>query len=1149
MAKGLLIKSSAGEKENIQGNWHLFDQTSPYIQGIETGDLVENINAEVLNSMISGLPSIWSRANVFYYAFKYTQKDFNIKTSGLIKFYEALIKEWKGLLAILALFPDRITISKPIYLSQQLDEQIFDISSSFGRMLFEDVDLWCDPDFLKMSKKEEPFIQLIYYQDILIGATSPYTLIFTAIDYSTFPSTNDITWFRNGKFDDPLEFGNLKNDQIQKLYLLVKNISEKLPDFEKTLQINRFDKEKLELGSLYVFLQNWQKEIKAKGYGIVEEGVLDAELIFSKPFMPLFRVKQELFYKDGIFSFNNEFGGEVVDLQRLLLQDDFLFTIPQTSELQPLSESAIHYLKALDPDDPYKYWFFPIPLSTYGLKIFKNKIGDLVAPSKENIHEIRAILKPAQYKISVELYLFVDGKKQTPIIKEYEIKHLTGAQRNVILWPNFVAKDWNSYYLYSEYPSNSRDVKIVPFYKNFSEKSGFDAGEFVEDEKGNIIYADEKTLNTDFNSLKIIKYPVEIATSDDHPYEVIRSNKPIAGLEIRSLINGKDRVCGYLIVKNANDESMLDKKMIDLSYETNFENVVVGIDFGSNNSCVSFSQTNRAEVSPINFTNRRVFLLGSEVLDPRHEETAKRNELLFFQNESTPNGQIKSWIHDHNHKYIPQGMEQEEIAGGVPIFEPNIVIHDMDNRTITTNAGTLHHSMKWLSDIKGKEKKKAYLKTIWIKTVADLYANRLIPKELRWSFPGAFSQFDKLQYQQMYNELSEIPIENKRVEITSNPSTESEAVCNYALTHVGLSERNILLGIDVGGSTSDVLVVAMDRAARAFKLKKQSSLRLAAGVLSDVIKNSAAIINAIYKYHESPACKFKVANIRNMIDKPKTAPFYFNAILDRLKDEDFDGFYRALAQSCPEIFSVPAFISGLLLYYSGQLIAKTIKENNYTEINFVDFLPFGKGGRIFDWLDTYPGKQLAEQYFNDCFKAGFGENAEKITIGKKYSIRKDNKSEVSIGLSAPQKVTVEENAREDSDIVGEIGYQFYEKGSNSPIELKSDDIINPKYLEEMDFGITLPQEFSEFNKFLNIYLDFVGPRKTGIIKNTGEIENKKTELTRELKAYILNDNEWQKADEQRKAGQLFEYQHSLFVLEGMCFLEKFIIPMVIKNLL
>ena len=92
MGKALLIKSSAGDKESIQGTWHLFEQATPYIQGIETGDLAEKVDADTLNFMISGLPNIWSRAIVFGYAFKYTQKDANISTSGLIKFYEAIVR-------------------------------------------------------------------------------------------------------------------------------------------------------------------------------------------------------------------------------------------------------------------------------------------------------------------------------------------------------------------------------------------------------------------------------------------------------------------------------------------------------------------------------------------------------------------------------------------------------------------------------------------------------------------------------------------------------------------------------------------------------------------------------------------------------------------------------------------------------------------------------------------------------------------------------------------------------------------------------------------------------------------------------------------------------------------------------------------------
>ena len=1133
MSKALLIKSTVGEKQNPQGSWQLFDQAAPYIQGIETGDLTENIDTEVLTSMVSGLPSIWARAYVFAYAFKYTRKEANIKTGGLIKFYESLISEWKGLLALAAVFPDRISVGKPLKLSEE-NANVYDIATSFGDMLFEDTDLWCNPDVVMETKREEPFIQIIYYNDVAIGATSPHTIFFTAVDYSNFPSSGDVPWFRNGRLCDPLEYGNLDNGKLQKIYLLVNNIAKKIPDFEKKINQNRNGKEPLSLSSVYVFLNNWLQEIKQKGQQLVEEGVLDSEIVFAEPFKNLFSIKQDLYYANGIFSFNPEVGGETVDLQKLLLQDEFLYTFIQADEYQPLSESAVYYLQAFDPSEAGKIWYFPVPLSSYGLNIFKNKIGELVSPAGPDRHELRAVIR-SDNKVAVELYLYVDGRRLTPIIKEYKIKSFSGAVRNVIMWPDFVSKNWTSYYLYNEFPSNSGDIKFVPFYRNYSQQGGFDSGEYLTDDKKNLVYAVDRPMNCDLEAQQIVRYPVEIATAEIFPYEIIRSNKPFAGLEIRSLVNGKDRICGYLIIKN--DESYL-KKIKDYSHETDFEDVVVGIDFGSNNSCLSFSRKNRGEVEPITFKNRRVFLSGAENIDPRHERTATRNELLFFQNEEQDNGQIKSWVHDHDRKFVSEGMRQEEIAGGVPIFESNIVIHSMDERIIETNAGVLHHNMKWLSDNEGKEKKKAFLKSVWIAAVADLYADRMIPSELRWSYPGAFSPFDKLQYQQMYNELSQIPIEGKSVTVSDMPSTEAEAVCNYALTNVSLDANNLMLGIDVGGSTSDALILAMDRAERAFKLCKQSSMRLAAGMFINVITRSAEFRNAVYKFHESPACKFKVANIKNITTNPDTAPFYLNAILDRLKDSEFEAFYRSISQSCPQIFAVPAYITGLLVFYSGKLAAKTIKENNYDSISIVDLLPFGKGGRLFDWLDVYPGKQMASDYYNKCFSAGAGTS--NIKLIKKDAIRKDNKSEVSKGLSAPQKVKAGDDIKTMSDLIGEKGYKFYPAGSNSPQELAIDDVAESKYLEEMDFGIEIPQKFEEFDKFLSIFAQFAGPNQTGILPNVGKIIQ--NNLSRELKAYIINDIEWQKADNLKRQGQPFEYKHSLLVLEAMCFLEKFLIP-------
>jgi hypothetical protein len=72
------------------------------------------IDAATLNTMISGVPTPWARARLFGFALKYTQEDPNIRTTGLIKFYNSLVAEWKGLIATLALFPNRIKVSAPV---------------------------------------------------------------------------------------------------------------------------------------------------------------------------------------------------------------------------------------------------------------------------------------------------------------------------------------------------------------------------------------------------------------------------------------------------------------------------------------------------------------------------------------------------------------------------------------------------------------------------------------------------------------------------------------------------------------------------------------------------------------------------------------------------------------------------------------------------------------------------------------------------------------------------------------------------------------------------------------------------------------------------------------------------------------------------
>lgn len=1222
--RALLPASSYTVKENPEKKWHRFDDAQPYIQGMETGEIADQIDAKILNALVSGVPTVWARARLFGFAFPYTQVEANIKTSALIKFYETLIDEWKGLISILALFPDRITVSEPIPMNPENENDLFYIPDGFGRMLFEDFDLWCHPENLKkqLAEDDKPFTQLIYYRGRLVGAISPYSLVFTACDYTGLDGTGDIPWYRNGKFDDPLRF-ELTNDQIQKLYLLINNINESFYQFEERVNLNRKQKPAIQFYSFKEFLRKWRDEIKAKGTNISEEGTLDAALDFAEPYKALFNVEQLLYaYPNGRFSMkvpDSDSQISEIDPQELLLEEEYIIEIPDNDDEQPLEKSAVYFLRVPNPEPEKsdKELFFPLPLSKKGLMLFKNKISDLLTQSENDKHHLSGFIRPDDYKLVVELHLIVDGKRFTPITREYELQPIEN-NRKVIMWPNFISAHWTQYYLYSGFPSTDTATQMIPFFKNPANPEKNQHEEEIVIHKNEILYADSEDFgDTGLQIDKLIVYPAGMVDSSKPKYEIFRSNRPVAGIEIRKIINGKDRILGYLMVKKPKDDSMGDKKIDDFTQEANLADVVVGIDFGSNNSCVHFAMKKDGDVHPVPFKNRRIFLVGTETIDPDKSKIAEYDELFFFQNEKIVKGQIKSWVHEHNPHYINKGMKKEELAGGVSIFKPNIHIKEMDEKTITTNAGTLHHSMKWLTDLKGKDMKIAYLKTIWLQMYADLYALQLKPTELKWSYPGAFSQSEVTQYGLVFDEIGDInPVDNAgKVKVSEEPLTEAEAVSNYSTTvGVSLQDNNMFLGIDIGGSTSDILIITQDLAGdKEYKLVKQSSIRLAAGFLSKAIQHSESFQKVILDYHNDPNSRLNIPNMeKTMSSKPNTAPFYLNAIFDRLRGDYFEKFYRFIAQRTPHIFALPAYINGLLMFYSGKLIAKAIKENPTIEkIDEVNLLPFGKGGRIFDWLDTFPNKKMAQDFYANCFRSGFGETFEKtrgyklisaklnamknngvsentiqkikeyvdllypskeqlvdtlvqaagtdnvdfgaylseekttikpenIRLKKIDRIREDNKSEVAIGLTAPQIVSVEKNIRTNSDIFGENGFTYREVGKPEK-RIDENAVIQKDHFINGLGNLKIPREFEEFHKFLVIYFDFI--KNTGILSNVGDLKRKEAELYSTLKSYVINDNEYKKA----RLTEDFDYKHSMLILEGMCFMEEFLIPEVYRK--
>ena len=68
---------------------------------------------------------------------------------------------------------------------------------------------------------------------------------------------------------------------------------------------------------------------------------------------------------------------------------------------------------------------------------------------------------------------------------------------------------------------------------------------------------------------------------------------------------------------------------------------------------------------------------------------------------------------------------------------------------------------------------------------------------------------DRDELEGIFEDLCKITPFGRKPELANKLFTEAEAVCSYAMSQeFGLNSNNMFLGIDVGGSTSDILLIA-----------------------------------------------------------------------------------------------------------------------------------------------------------------------------------------------------------------------------------------------------------------------------------------------------------------------------------------------------
>lgn len=1257
--KALTIKvHPKTELQGVQFAWDKIPQLEVFTRNIIIPEIaVEQDGGTAINigTLVSGIPTVFARAALFGHALN-NIIDQEAAASGLMLFYKSLVSEWKGFISCIALNYKDIEVNRvPLVYSDGKKigetENIYEPTGAFGNSLFERQPLWCDQS-LSDNAEKVPFIDVISFKGSVVGGTSPDCFLFTSVSYAIkgkYPFIN----VQNGRFVDPLK-SDLRPEELNKIYGYARHILDNIQQFSQHFSNLPADI-RPSYENISACLQDWIKDMEKyqaqRNYSrLNNQTPPEVGSLFAQPFSKLFNYSTLLFGSEGIITqvANSELSIPF-DPKDLLLPDateiaqiDFGKEGAETKNF--LANKPILLLGADTKGLANSYAYFALPLTPLALNVFGANLDALtgLSPNSNVRSRISAIYDPNDKdgeKLIVHLKLFTDTGNE--IIKQvvYKVTQESVMGKDILMWPNFISKQWNRYFLYSEIPHNDAKFQATPFIGNVND-------EFFRialDEKGIPFYLAEKGRASSIPGMKVqLHVASNNAVADNkYKYEIYESNQPFKGIKFAHA--GID--CGFGIIryKSYSDDPAFPRNMLNTT--RTLYPAFLGVDFGSTNSSIAYySDSEKTIREDLKLKSKRISLLSTD-LKNNDERPAVEDEIFFFQNDEILSNSIKSvlTIHDPRRIVNEKGSQSDfllaqAVKGGFPCFEKNLPIDSaLDNRYFLTynrvGKAELVYNMKWSSQSIDKSYKTAYLSTLMLHVYAELFEENHEPHTLKWSYPSSMGKALLSEYRAIWDsligispisngvtlktyppsdlgtiddaqgnttwsagsdagggwgaaeeigwgsevgtqkkEIVEIPIDTAPIRFDfkqlGNKESLSEAcaVANYLVRPNGgysLNPGELILCFDIGGSTTDITALCQMSGGKA--MIKQNSIRFAAERMAQATRYSPNFRTVLLKMCERKGISIQGLNKGENKFSENTAPYYFEQVLDRLEHTDFNTFYRLVAAECQEMMSVNLYITGLIMFYAGQLVHKLRTEiirsedappavkNTPPKIR-IAFA--GKGARIFDWFDAVD-PAAANSYYTQMFIRGIGgEAVARKTImpvnqsplkiidinSQKGDSYADVKYEVSKGLAIPTDITkiLVPTNKQAIEILGEDHFCIVLPNGEFKY-LESTNSITPEMLEHIgEHFINYPPQGSQpcprFMDFADLFYR-VAAAMFGLKMSAADFMAGFHDMN--IENYIKGIPEFIEAkkrnlEEQKK----FDYVAPVIILEGMKFFEK-----------
>jgi hypothetical protein len=355
---------------------------------------------------------------------------------------------------------------------------------------------------------------------------------------------------------------------------------------------------------------------------------------------------------------------------------------------------------------------------------------------------------------------------------------------------------------------------------------------------------------------------------------------------------------------------------------------------------------------------------------------------------------------------------------------------------------------------------------------------------------------------------------------------------------------------------------------------KQNSIRFAAERVAQATKFSPNFKNVLLRICEKKKISIQGLNSGTPKFNENTAPYYFEQVVDRLEASDFETFYLLIAAECKEMMSINLYVTGLIMFYAGQLAYKLRNEIVKSEDAppAVKAIPpkikiafAGKGARIFDWF-TAVNPAAADDYYTQMFIRGMGgEAVAKQTINpittsplkiidinsQRGTDNADVKYEVSKGLAIPTNITsiLVPTNKQAIEILGEDNFCVVTPNGEFKY-LESTNSITPEMLEHIgNHFICLPQEGKphcpRFMDFADLFYK-VSSSMFGLKMNATDFMAGFQDMN--IENYIKGEPDFIKAQKRKHDDQKdFDYVAPIIILEGMKFFEKHLLKGIQKQ--